>query len=445
MQNYKEHFKLNFHLAFPVMLSQLGHVLVGTADSMMVGRLGALPLAGVSLGNVIFHVLLTFGIGLSYGSTPLIAAADGAGDHKRIGKILINSFIINFLSSILLTLVVFFSADILFTVNQPEEVVELAIPFLEIITLSLIPLMLFQTFRQFMEGLSMTKAAMWISVFSNLLNIGLNYLLIFGKFGFEPMGLLGAAWATLISRIVMAIIIIVYFLMSSKFQLYRSSIDFKNWNFHGYSRILKIGVPAAFQYIIEVGAFSAAVIMMGWLGTNMIAAHQIAINLAAITYMMASGLASAATIRVGNQLGKNDIPNLKRAVSSILMMVVFFMFVNACIFVIFRNFLPTLYVDEPEVILQASILLILAALFQVSDGIQVVCIGALRGLEDTLVPTFYILLAYLGIGLPIGYLLGFVFHLDGVGIWIGLLVGLTFVATTLFFRFKKLSAKLVLK
>ena len=445
MQSYKEHFKVNFNLAFPVMLSQLGHVLVGTADSMMVGQTGATPLAGASLGNVVFYVLMTFGIGISYGSTPLIAAADGKGDKGRIGSLIKNSFWINIITGIALFIIVLVSSKLMYYMKQPQEVVVLAIPYLKIITFSLIPIMIFQTFRQFMEGLSITRSPMYISIFSNLVNVFLNWVLIFGKLGFEPMGLNGAGIASLISRIIMAVWIVLYFLLSSRFKIYREQVKKSVIERIRIKRILKIGFPAALQYIIEVGAFGSAVIMMGWISTQMIAAHQIAINIAAITYMMASGLAAAATIRAGNQLGKKDIPNLKRAVNSLLIMVVIFMSVNAILFVLFRNFLPTLYVDEVEVIQQASILLILAAFFQLSDGVQVVIIGALRGLEDTLIPTVYIFVAYGFVGLPLGYILGFIFDLGGIGIWIGLSAGLTTVAFTLLYRFHNLSGKLMLQ
>ena len=445
MQSFRSHLKINYNLAYPVMLSQLGHILVGTADSMMVGQTGEVPLAGAALGSVPFHILMTFGLGISYGATPLIAAADGEGDHSRIGSLLRNSFFINVIAAIVLFLIIILGNGVLYHLDQPKDVVALAIPYLEIITVSIIPLMIFQTFRQFMEGLSITKPAMFISIFSNILNVGLNYILIFGKLGFEPMGLNGAGIATLISRVVMMLLIIVYFYRETKFAPYRKNILSLSPEWLRVKRILKIGLPSAFQYIIEVGAFGIAVIMMGWIGTSMQAAHQIAINLAAITYMMATGLGAAATIRSGNQLGRKNIPNLRRAVYSLVFMAIIFMAFNALLFILGRNFLPHLYIDNAEVIKLASGLLIIAALFQISDGLQVVMASALRGLEDTLVPTFYIFVAYILIGIPLGYYLGIVIGWGGIGIWTGLLVGLTIVATSLLVRFNRLTKKLSLK
>ena len=443
MQSLRNHFRVSLTLAFPVMLAQLGHVLVSAADSMMVGQTGEVPLAAISLGLIPFHIIMTFGLGISYGSTPLIAAADGEGDRSRISAIFKHSFIINMIFSAFLVAIVFGFSNMLSFWGQSEEVVELAIPFLEVVTFSLIPMMVFQTYRQFMEGLSMTKPAMYISIFANALNIFLNYLLIFGKWGFEPMGMMGAAWATLVARVIMMIIIILYFYANRKFAVYRDGLWRMPLEAFRFKRILKIAVPAAFQYIIEVGAFSFAIVMMGWISTTMQAAHQIAINLAAITYMMATGFSSAATIRVGNQLGRKDIPNLRRAVLSILILVVFFMSISALIFVFGREVLPLFYNKEPEVVAAASGLLIMAALFQISDGLQVVAIGALRGLEDTLVPSYFIFIAYLVVGIPLGYFLGFELNWGAYGIWTGLCVGLTVTAITLLIRFNKLSKRLL--
>jgi len=369
------------------MLSQLGHMLVGVADSVMVGRLGATPLAAASLANVIFHLILMFGIGVSYGVTPLVAAADGEGDETRISQLLKHAFAINVLAGILLFGLILGASPGLYFLDQPEAVVEMAIPYLGIITFSIIPLMIFQTGRQFAEGLSMTRMAMVIVIVSNLINIVLNYLLIYGKLGFPALGLMGAGWASLISRVILAAWIILWIYYGKRFIAFRSGFSIKAYSRPFFRRILNIGIPAGVQYIFEVGAFGFAVIMMGWLGTNSLAAHQIAVNLAAITYMTASGLSAAATIRVGNQLGQKDITTLRTAAFSIFLMVIGFMACCAVLFILGRNFLPSLYISNDEVISIASGLLVIAGFFQLSDGIQVVSLGALRGLEDVRIPT----------------------------------------------------------
>lgn len=295
--NFKDNFSRTFYLAYPVMLSQLGQVLVGVADSMMVGRLGAEPLAAASLANSIFFVVLMFGIGVSMAITPLVAMADGNDNPKKISRIFNHGFVINMLTGFMLFLIIVFFSPMLNFLNQPKEVVVLAIPYLAIITLSLLPFMFFQTFKQFAEGLSQTKQAMYITLLCNALNVFLNWIFIYGKLGIPAMGLNGAGWATLISRVIMGMAIAYYVWKSKRYKPFELSFGFKNLNFPMVSKLLKIGVPTGFQFIFEVGAFSSAAIMMGWIGVNALAAHQIAINLASISYMMASGLSAAAMVR----------------------------------------------------------------------------------------------------------------------------------------------------
>lgn len=437
----KNHINTTFHLAYPVMLSQLGQVSVGVADSMMVGRLGALPLAASSLGNSIFFVIMMFGIGISMGITPLISTADGKDKPKRISRLFSHGLWINLATSLVLTGVVLGLSQGLFYLNQPEEVVVLAIPYLLIITASLIPLMIFQTFKQMAEGLSQTRQAMYITIFANLVNVLLNYLLIWGVWGFPELGLNGAGWATLISRVLMALMMGGYILSSNRYKKYQFKMTLPAASFPMISRILKIGIPTGFQFIFEVSAFSTAAIMMGWIGVNALAGHQIALNLASISYMMATGLATAGMIRVSNQIGKGNLKAMREAGMVVFGMVVAFMFACGVLFFSFRFFLPTLYIDNPEVIALSASLLIIAGLFQLSDGVQVVALGVLRGMEDVKVPTVVTLMAYWVLGLPLGYVLAFEFGMAEKGIWYGLLIGLSITAVILFYRFHQLSKR----
>ena len=431
--------KATFILAYPVMLSQLGQVAVGVADSMMVGRLGALELAASSLANSIFFVILMFGIGISMGLTPLVSKAYGKGKTNQILRLFSNSLLINFSTSLVLFGIVLIFSQNLSILGQPEDVKDLALPFLLIITASLVPLMVFQVFKQFLEGLSQTKQAMFITIAANLVNVFLNWLLIWGYWGFPELGFLGAAWATLISRVLMMVLMGAYVLYSKRFADFGLRIlGFKpNWTL--CQRILKIGIPTGFQFIFEVSAFSAAAIMMGWIGVNALAGHQIALNLASISYMMATGLATAGMIRVSHYIGKEDYKGMREAGMVAFGMVATFMFVCALVFFLLRFFLPTLYIDDPQVISLAASLLVLAGLFQLSDGIQVVGLGVLRGLEDVKVPTIVTFLAYWGLGLPLGYLLAFKVGFAEKGIWIGLFIGLTLTAGMLLYRFNRLS------
>lgn len=440
----KDHLNTTFHLAYPVMLSQLGQVSVGVADSMMVGRLGALPLAAASLGNSIFFVLMMFGIGISMGITPLISVADGKGKTKRIARLFSHGLWINVATSILLTIVVLGLSQGLHFLNQPDEVVVLAIPYLLIITASLFPMMVFQTYKQMAEGLSQTKQAMYITILCNVINVFLNWVLIWGYLGAPALGLNGAGWATLISRVLMMLMMGGYVFYSQRYQIFQLSLSIRNASLPMLSRILKIGVPTGFQFIFEVSAFSAAAIMMGWIGVNALAGHQIALNLASISYMMATGLATAGMIRVSNQIGRGNIKAMREAGMVVFGMVIVFMFSAAVLFIGARFYLPTLYIDDPEVISLSASLLIIAGFFQLSDGVQVVGLGVLRGMEDVKVPTLVTLMAYWVLGLPLGYLFAFELGMEEKGIWYGLLIGLSITALLLFYRFHTLSKKRLL-
>ncbi|MEQ9443771.1 MAG: MATE family efflux transporter [Cyclobacteriaceae bacterium] len=441
LQSYRTHIRKTFLIAYPVMLSQLGHILVGVADSIMVGELGTEPLAAVSLANSLFALVLMFGIGLSIAITPLVATADGEGNTRQITRVFQHGLVINTVAGFIFCALVIAGAQLLPFMHQPETVVQLTIPYLNLLAYSLIPFMLFQTFRQFAEGLSFTRTAMLITLSANGINIGLNYLLIHGYAGFPTLGLNGAGVATLISRVIMAIVMVAYVLRArwfpatarTLFQIRKGLVV----------RMLKIGVPTGLQYIFEVGAFSFASIMMGWLGATALAAHQIALNLAAVSYMVATGLAAAATVRIGNQLGQKDILNLRRVGFSALMMGVVLMSASAIAFITLNHWLPSLYIDETPVIELAASLLIIAAFFQLSDGCQAVGLGILRGMADVKVPTFITLIAYWVVGLPIGY--GFAFGLGWgpQGVWIGLLLSLTLAAVLLFIRFQRISRKLL--
>ncbi len=439
----RQHINANWHLAYPVMLSQLGHVMMGVTDSIMVGHIGSTSLAAVSLSNVIFNVLLLFGIGVSYAITPLVASAAGLRNDHEIVETVRHGLIINLITGLVLIGAVILGKNLLYHINQPEDVVALAIPYLSIITYSILPVLIFQTYRQFAEGLSFTRIAMIVMIVSNVVNIVLNYIMIYGYVGFPAMGLNGSAWATLSSRVFMALFMVAYIYYSSKFNNFNGLFIFGQYSRKLFNKMLHIGIPAGMQFIFEVLAFDASAVMMGWLGTQALAAHQIAINMATISYMMTSGLAAAATIRVGYFFGQRDIKNLLTSAYTILGMALTFMSGWALIFIFGKNLLPTFYISDPEVIAIAIPLLVIAGFFQLSDGVQVVCVGALRGLQDVKIPSLFIFIAYWVIGLPLGYWLGFIMNYGATGIWLGLLIGLTLTALAMLFRFRYLSKKLL--
>lgn len=434
------HISSNFLLAYPVMLSMLGQVMTGVADSVMVGWTGAVPLAASSFANTFFSVAVMFGIGVSYAITPLVAEAAGQSEHGEAGQIARHGLVINLITGLVLTFAVLLVLPVMDLMGQHDEVVEAARPYLLIVAPSILPTMLFQTFRQFAEGLQRTRVAMFIVIGCNLINIFLNYLLIFGYAGFPALGLEGAAWATLVSRVIMGFAMAAYVMRTEYFRKFRFRISFAGLEKKRIATMLNIGLPAGTQFIMEGGAFGASAIMMGWLGAVPLAAHQIALNLATISYMTTSGLGAAATIKVGHYLGIKDKLNLRRSAFLMLWMAGGIMALWAAGFLAGRYYLPSLYNDESEVLSVAASLMIIAAFFQLSDGIQVVCAGALRGLQDVKIPSLLIFCAYWVISLPMGWLLAFKFDMGAEGIWIGLLSGLTLTAVAMVLRFNHLSA-----
>lgn len=424
----KEHFRKNIQLAYPVVIGQLGHIMVAVADTAMVGQVGVIPLAGATFTGTIYHLLMLFGIGVSYAITPLVAATRPE-DRQSQQVYLQNGVLLNSIMGILLLGLGLLVVPFLGYFGQEPAVVIEARPYLIIVLVSLLPLMVFQTFRQYAEGLSDTFNPMLVSIIANLMNVGLNYLLIFGKFGFPAMGLVGAGYATLISRIIMAFIMI-FIIRKSWIKL-----TFRNWSMVIIRRMIRIGIPSGMQYIFEVGAFATAAIMVGWISAEALAAHQIALNLAAITYMAATGIAAASTIRIGNQMGLRDIVNLKLAGYSCMGLVAAFMGFCGLMFIVFREPLVALYVKDMYVRDLAASLLIIAAAFQVSDGLQAVGLGVLRGLTDVKVPTLVTFIAFWVIAIPLGYVLGFGFELGVKGVWYALLTGLSIAALLHIVRF----------
>ena len=430
----KEHFRKNIILAYPVVIGQLGHIMVSVADSMMVGRVGVIPLAAATFAGAIYTVLLLFGIGVSYAMTPLVAAENPA-NKSRLLQYVQDGLLLNTLLGVLLAVVGYSASFFLDYFGQEPEVAEVAKPYLRVMSLSIILVTIFQTFRQYSEGLSDTMKPMIVSIVANLLNVFLNWIFIFGHFGFEPMGLYGAGLSTLVSRIPMVLLILAL--------LWRKLAGFK-WQFKwsGIREMLRIGIPSGLQYIFEVGAFAGAGIMIGWIGAPQQAAHNIAINLSAISYMAATGIAAASTIRIGNQLGLKDKHNLRLAGFTSFVLVGLFLCCTGLVFILFRTTLPTWYIDSELVVTTAAFLLIISAAFQISDGLQAVGLGVLRGLRDVKIPTLITFLAYWVVALPAGYVLGFTMKLGVNGVWIALSLGLTVAAILHIWRFNVLSRQL---
>lgn len=452
LSRYTSEFSYNLKLAYPVILGMIGHTLVSLVDNIMVGQLGTAELAAVSLGNSFVFIAMSLGIGFSTAITPLVAEADGEKNIEK-GKQAFNHGL--FLCTVLgisLFFLLLVLKPLMYKMSQPDEVVAFAKPYLDLVAFSLIPLIMFQGFKQFADGLSQTKYSMWATIMANIINIVLNYLLIFGKFGFPEMGIIGAAIGTLISRVAMLLFMWILLKRKDKFKPYFERFSFKNIKKHVLNKIIGLGFPSALQMLFEVAVFTSAIWLSGVLGKNPQAANQIALNLSSMTFMVAMGLSVAAMIRVGNQKGLQNFKELRRIAFSIFLLVILLDIIFALIFYVFNTQLPRMYVDEADLVNQAdniqvmtiaAKLLVIAAVFQISDGIQVVVLGALRGLQDVKIPTVITFIAYWIIGFPVSYFLGKEDVYGSEGIWMGLLAGLTASAIMLYIRFNYLTKKLI--
>jgi len=434
------------------MLGMLGHTFVTFIDNIMVGQLGTAELAAVSLGNSFMFIAMSIGIGFSTAITPLIAEADSSNNLEQARDTYKNGLFLCTTLGVLLFLGVFFAKPLMYLMKQPKEVVELAIPYLDLVAFSLIPLVIFQAIKQFSDGMSMTKYPMYATLIANIANVALNYVLIFGKFGFPEMGIVGAAYGTLASRIIM--VIYLWFLLKSKERSKRiiSNLKFFVFDVLMIKKIINLGSLSAMQMFFEVAIFTAAIWLSGLLGKNPQAANQIALNLSSMTFMVAMGLSVASMIRVGNQKGLQNFKELRRIAFSIFFLGMILATVFAIVFFVFHKIMPTIYVDlddklnyadNMEVISIASKLLIAAAFFQISDSIQVVVLGALRGLQDVKVPTILTFISYWCVGFPVSYFLGKEDMYGSFGVWLGLLAGLTTASVLLFIRFNSLTLKLI--
>jgi MATE family multidrug resistance protein len=437
-RSYLRHYRDNLVIAIPVALSQLGHITVQLSDTIMAGKfLGEVALDGATLAGNVFFPLLVLGIGMSYGTTPLVAQADGAGDKEGSMQIIRHSLVLHLIAAVALTLLVYLSTFAIPFLDSPKEVTDVAIPFARIFGLSMIPIMIFQAFKQFAEGLSITIQASVISVSANVLNIILGIWFIHGGYGIEAMGVMGLAWATLIARVMMAVGMTIFFFTDKRFTYYVKNLFKENISALSLKYIFRMSIPVGVQLCAETTAFAAAFLMVSKLNNSIhaMAAHQIALIMAAVTYMGATGISASASVRVGNELGKGNYKDMLRAGLTNFHLVIVYMLGCALIFILFRNELPKFYIDSPDIIELASSLLLIAAFFQIADGIQAVGVGALRGLSDVKVPTLIALFSYWGIALPVAWLLGFPLGMGVQGIWYGMLIGLFVAATLLFWRF----------
>jgi MATE family multidrug resistance protein len=451
---YTKEFSYNIKLAYPVILGMLGHTLISIVDNIMVGNLGSTELAAVSLGGSFVFIGMSLGIGFSTAITPLVSMADAEKDDKKIRSVFHHGLLSCVILGVFVFILIVLAKPIMYIMHQPKEVIDLASPYIDWVAFSLIPVIIFQGYKQFADGLSRTKYSMYAIFMANIIHIIINYVLIYGVWIFPKLGIIGAALGTVISRILM--VVFMHYIMKNNAQL---NPYFKNFSFREIKKtmlkkIASLGIPSAMQMLFEVALFTAAIWLCGSIGKTSQAANQIALTLATTTFMFAMGLSVAATIRVGNNKGLMDYKNLIIVARSVFLLAIILETFFGLLFVILHNFLPHLFlnmeninqaIENKEVIIIASKLLLVAAVFQISDGIQVVVLGALRGLQDVKVPMYITFVAYWVVGFPISFFLGKYTELKSVGVWIGLLAGLSTAALFLYLRFHKLTKQQLLK
>lgn len=450
--SYTKEFSYNFKLAYPIILGMLGHTLIGIVDNIMVGKLGSTELAAVSLGNSFIFIAMSLGIGFSTAITPLIAEADAEKDEKKIRSTFHHGLLLCTVLGVALFVLIVLVKPIMLLMHQPKEVVEMAYPYIDWVAFSLIPVIIYQGYKQFADGLSRTKYSMYAIFMANVVHIFFNYVLIYGVWVFPKLGILGAALGTVISRIMMVVFMHYMLKYDKSIKLYFKNFSFREIKKSVLKKIINLGTPSAMQMLFEVSLFTGAIWLSGSIGKTSQAANQIALTLATMTFMFAMGLSVTAMIRISNQKGLKDYVNLVVVAKSIYLLAVIIEIVFAILFIVFHNYLPPLFlnientqqaVDNIEVIQIASKLLLVAAVFQISDGLQVVVLGALRGLQDVKYPMYITFIAYWLVGFPISVYLGLYTELKATGIWIGLLSGLTVAAILLYLRFEILTKKLI--
>jgi MATE family multidrug resistance protein len=433
-------------LALPVMLTQVGQVSVNLFDNIIVGNLlGADALASVSLGNAVFFSMFVLALGFSFAIPPLVSQAHSQHDHPTINSVFSHGFVINMTVGILLMGILLLAMPLLYRSGQPEKIIPDTVDFLTIMAISIVPFMAFQTLREVSEGLSYTIGVTKATIIANVINIVLNYVFIKGLFGLPPMGVKGSALASLIARIFMVVFLYFVLLKEKKTRRYIKDFSLKMQVFSKavFEKMIRLGFPTALQMFFEVTAFAGAAFICGLISAHDIASHQIALSMASFTFNLCIGFSVASTVMIGRKVGERNFVELRKVGINNLKIAFIFMCICGIIFILGRNILPTFFTrkEEVEVIELAAKLMIIAALFQLSDGIQVTALGMLRGLQDVKIPSIYTFIAYWIITIPLGYFLCFTLKMGAFGMWIALGLGLTISAVMLVKRFLNLSVR----
>ena len=431
LKRYSTDYKANLRLALPVALSQLGYIIVQFADNAMVGAYGGenpLPLSAVSFGVMISFVMFSLSLGITLGITPIIGEHYARGEYRRTAHYLQSSLVAFPLIGLLFMALQLLSVPLLYKMGQPVEVVDMAVPYYRLMAYSLPAIMLYGCFKQFLEGTGDTTTPMVIAITTNVVNVALNWVFIYGHFGFEAMGVTGAGLATLIARYLSPVLIFIYFVVKSEYRdylkLFSRGVNYIKDSF----QLLKIGVPTAGQMLLEGAAFVVTSVMMGWFGAEAIAANQVAMTYGNAAFMLTVALGSAATIRTSHCYGLRDNVQIRSVIISSIHLAVLWGAFVLILFIVFRNILPMAFTPSREIIALAAPMMVLVALYQVSDAIQGTLVGVLRGVQDVKIIAYLSFVAYVLLNIPVGYLCAFTFGFGSVGLLAGYIVGLSTAA-----------------
>lgn len=436
-KKYKSHYIALLQLGIPIVIGQIGVIIVGFADTLMIGHYNMEGLAAASFVNNVFNLAIIFGTGFAYGLTPIVGSLFGNKELPAAGRMLKNSLFANMLVAVLLTVVMTILYLNVERIGQPEELIPLIKPYFIVLLVSIIFIMLFNAFKQFADGITDTRTAMWILLGANVIHIFSNYILIHGKLGMPELGLLGAGISTLFVRVIMLVAFIFIFFFTDKYSIYRKGFTLSSINKPDFKKLNKIGWPVALQMGMETASFSLSAVMIGWLGAIALAAHQIMVTISTVSFMMFYGMGAAIAVRVSNFKGRNDLPNIRNSAFAGAHIIILMAVITSSLIFLLRNHISGWFTDDVEVSKVVITLVFPLLVYQLSDGVQIAFANALRGIADVKVMMVIAFFAYFIVALPVGYVCGFVLDWGASGVWMAFPSGLTCAAILMFWRFQK--------
>ena len=436
LKPFTTHYKDLTRLGLPIVIGQLGIIFVSFVDTFMVGRHGTDDLAAASFVNNMFNLAIIFATGFSYGLTPIIGKLFGKGKREEAGGMFKNALLANGCIALMLMLAMWILYLNIENLGQPVELFGLMRPYYITLLVSIPFILLFNAFKQFADGITDTRTSMWILLTGNLLNIIGNYLLIFGKCGLPELGLLGAGISTLLSRMAMLAISLVIFFKRASYSAYSTGFWHTRITGRRQRELFLIGLPIAAQMGMETASFSLTTIMVGWIGTTALAAHQIMCTVGQLGFMVYYGMAAAVAVKVSNYNGTNDIADIRRVSASGFHLITFMAVITSAIIFALRNEIGTIFTDSTDVVLLVAQLTTPFILYQLGDGMQCNYANALRGITDVRPMMLFAFIAYFVISLPAGYIFGFILDFGLPGVWMSFPFGLTSAGIMFYLRFR---------